>query len=95
MIHKLFHCWDCGVRVIEQGIDGKLKPAPTLQQVRFRLSNGAYMVNPFCEACGDREWTPARLAAFREAIIQVMPGFREVTITGCEGAVSLIPGVVQ
>ena len=96
MRHKLFHCWDCGQRVIEQDTsNGKLKPSPCLQQVRFKLSNGAYMVNPFCETCAEREWTPERLAEFRAAILRIMPAFGEVTIQACEGPISLIAGVVQ
>ena len=94
MTHKLFHCWDCGTKVIEQ-TEGKYKPLPTLQQMRFRLSNGAYMVNPFCESCGNREWTPEGLAEFKAAILPVMPTFAEVTITACEGPVSLISGVAR
>ena len=90
MRHKLYHCWDCGQRVIEQNSDnGRLKPADCLQQMRFKLSSGAYMVNPFCEACGNREWTPERLAEFRAAILHIMPSFSKVTIQACEGPVAL------
>lgn len=95
MIHKLFHCWDCGTRVIEENGSGKYKPAQCLQQVRFKLSNGSYMVNPFCDLCASEEWTPERLESFRQAVIRVMPTFSEVSILACEGPVSLITGVVQ
>ena len=94
MVHKLYHCWDCGTRVIDQ-VGNMLKPAPVLEQLRFTLSNGAYMVNPFCQACAARPWDEIRLAEFRDAIIRVMPSFGEVTIKRCDGPVSLIPGVVH
>ena len=95
MRHKLFHCWDCGIRVIEQTLDGKYKPSPCLQQVKFKLSDGSFMVNPFCESCASKDWDRPRLNEFREAIISVMPSFNSVSISSCEGPVSLIEGVVQ
>lgn len=95
MRHKLFHCWDCGQKVIAQNETGKYKPMACLQQMRFKLSNGAFMVNPFCDHCAAEEWTQERLSRFREAIIEILPSFSEVTIKSCEGPVNLITGVVQ
>jgi hypothetical protein len=95
MRHKVFHCWDCGTRVIAEDGQGKYKPMPNLQQVRFKLSNGAYMTNPFCDTCADRTWTPERFEQFEQAIIAVMPQFAEVKITRCDGPISLIAGVAR
>jgi hypothetical protein len=95
MRHKIFHCWDCGTRVIAEDGQGKYKEMPNLQQVRFRLSNGAHMTNPFCETCANREWTPERFRGLEQAIIDVMPQFAEVRITRCDGPISLIAGVVR
>ena len=53
------------------------------------------MVNPFCDPCASKEWTPERLAEFREAIVAILPSFSDVTIKACEGPVSLITGVVH
>jgi hypothetical protein len=95
MRHKIFHCWDCGTRVIAEDGQGKYKPMPCLQQVRFALSGNAYMTNPFCDTCADKEWTPERLAEFHQAITDVMPQFAQTKILACEGPISLIPGVVR
>lgn len=94
MRHKLFHCWDCGQRVIKNDAAGKLAPEPCLQQIKFGLSDGSYMVNPFCADCATRAWTPERMESFRQAIVEVMPSFNR-RIVKFEGEVSLIPGVVR
>lgn len=89
MKHKRLHCWDCGVRVIETNGEGLYKPSACLQQVKFRLSDGSYMVNPFCLDCSAKPWTPERLNEFRSAILEIMPAFEKFNISGCDGPVTL------
>lgn len=80
MQFKKLHCWDCGVQVIgyEQG---KCTLLPNFQQVKFNLSNGSYMENPFCRDCAARPWSASRLEAFRKAITYVDPRFNSIAVT--------------
>ena len=84
MQYKRLCCWDCGVQVINEN-RGHHSLLPNYSHVRFHLSNGAYMENPFCQDCAARPWPASRLEEYRQAIEKVAPQFRAIAITEMAG----------
>lgn len=90
-------CWDCGTPVIE-GPTGALRARSNLRQVRFVWSHGPYNESTFCKTCAESAWNPARVEAFRQAVIAVAPEFADKHIVSVDGARILslpIAGLVQ
>ena len=84
MKYKKLHCWDCGTQIIDEA-NGKHALLPNFQQVRFNLSNGSYMENPFCRDCAARPWGASRLEEYRQAVATVVPAFNSIAITQAVG----------